>query len=73
MRIMLWQESFWPNIGGAEVMAIKLLSALRRRGHEFVVVTRQDPTDQPKRDEYKGIPVYRCPFWTALATGNLKK
>jgi len=70
---MIWQESFWPNIGGAEVMATKLLLAMRRRGHEFVVVTRQDRTDQPAEDQYDGIPIYRFPFWTVLVSGRVDK
>ncbi len=71
MRILLWQELFWPYMGGAEMMASKLLLALRRRGHEFIVVTRQDQPDLPSRDQYHGISVYRYPFWKALTSGNM--
>ncbi len=72
MRILFWQELFWPHIGGVEVLATKLLLALRQRGYEITVVTRQDRLDLPKEAQYHGIQVYRYPFpWTAFAKGDL--
>ena len=72
MRILLWQELFWPHIGGIEILSTKLLCALRERGHEVIVVTRRDSPDLPCQAEYQGVPVYRFPFpWTAFADGNL--
>ena len=62
MRILFWSGNFWPQIGGAEVLAAKLLPALRERGYEFVVVTLQQSPDQPAEDRYKGIPIYRFPL-----------
>jgi glycosyltransferase involved in cell wall biosynthesis len=72
MRIMLWQELFWPNIGGAEVMATKLLLSLKRSGNECIVVTRQDNPSQAVENEYHGIHVYRFPFWRVMAEGNIE-
>ena len=71
MRVLFWPETFWPNIGGAEVWATKLLVALRERDHEPIVVTRREPLDLPEQDSYDGIPVYRLPFCTALANRDL--
>ena len=72
MRIMVWQELFWPHIGGVEVLAMKLLSALRRRGHTIVAVTRRDRLETPMEAEYEGITIYRYPFpWAAFASGEL--
>lgn len=72
MRILFWQELFWPHIGGVEVLATKLLLALRQRGHEITVVTRRDRLDLPKEAQYQGIQIYRYPFpWTAFAKGDL--
>ena len=72
MRILLWQELFWPHIGGIEILSTKLLCALRERGHEVVVVTRRDSPDLPCQSEYQGIPVYRVSFpWSAFVDGNL--
>ena len=70
MRVLFWSELFWPCIGGAEVFATKLILALQERGYEFIVVTRQDSPDLPSQDNYKGIPVYRFPFWTTLTDRN---
>jgi glycogen(starch) synthase len=72
MRVLLWQELFWPYIGGIEILSTKLLCALRERGHEMIVVTRQDSAELPREAEYQGIPVYRYPFpWAAFADGNM--
>ena len=72
MRVLVWQELFWPYIGGIEVLATKLFAALRQRGWEFVVVTRQDCPDLPARADYQGISVRRYPFpWNAFANGNI--
>ena len=73
MRILFWSELFWPYIGGAEIFATKLLTALRERFYEIVVVTRQDSPDLPLEDQYRGIPVYRFPFWTAFASHNVEE
>lgn len=62
MRILYWTESFWPRIGGSEVAAAVLIEEMRRRGHEFEVVTRQWSTDQPKTDQWRGVAVHRVPF-----------
>jgi glycogen(starch) synthase len=72
MRILFWQELFWPHIGGIEVLATKLLGGLRQRGYEITVVTRQDRADLPKEAQYQGIQIYRYPFpWTAFSKGDL--
>ena len=71
MRILFWTELFWPYIGGAEVFAAKLLLALRERGHEFIVVTRQDDPSLPETSSFNGIPVYRFPFYATLLAGNI--
>src|SRR5687768_13747483 len=71
MRILFWSELFWPHIGGAEVFGSKLLTALRERFHDILVVTRQDSPDLPLEDHYRGIPVHRFPFGTAIVNRNV--
>ncbi len=66
MRVLVWTELFWPYIGGAEIFLTKLMLALKQRGHKLIVVTRQDSPSLPREDHYKGIPIYRFPFWTSL-------
>jgi glycosyltransferase involved in cell wall biosynthesis len=62
MRVLFWSLTFWPNIGGIEVLAAKLLPALRERGHEFMVVTPQTQAASPDHVQYQGIPIIRCSF-----------
>ena len=71
MRVLYWSELFWPYIGGVEVLGTRLLPALRERGYEFIVVTSHDYLDIPDEAGYRGIPIYRFPFRTALSTGNI--
>jgi glycogen(starch) synthase len=71
MRILFWSELFWPYVGGAEVLGAQLLGGLARRGYEFAVVTSHDHLELPDEVDYHGIPVYRFPFRSALATGNI--
>lgn len=73
MRVLFWSELFWPYMGGAQFSALKLLSGLRECGHEFIVVTRQDDPDLPQEDCFKGFPIYRFPFYTALADSNVSQ
>ena len=73
MRVLFSSELFWPHIGGAEIFATKLLPALQTRGHELMVVTRQDSETLLAEDSYQGIPVLRFPFWSAIAGRNVER
>jgi glycogen(starch) synthase len=73
MRILYWTEAFWPYIGGLEVFSMRLLTALRARGHQILVVTCRGNLDLPDSDEYRGIPIRRFPFLDVLATRNLRR
>jgi glycogen(starch) synthase len=66
MRVMYWQESFWPSIGGVQTLSARLLPALRELGWQLVVITRQDNVSLPERETFRGIPVCRLPFYQAL-------
>jgi len=62
MRVLFWSETFWPRVGGVENLAARLLPALQERGYEFAVVTWED-LPSPEQSVYRGIPVYRLPFF----------
>jgi glycogen(starch) synthase len=66
MRVLFWSLTFWPNIGGIEVLAARLLPALRERGHEFMVVTPQTQAASPGDIQYRGIPIRRFTFQNTL-------
>lgn len=73
MRVLFWSELFWPYMGGAQLVAMNLLLGLRERGHEFIVVTRQDDPDLPAEDHFQGFPIHRFPFYSALAERDLSQ
>jgi glycogen(starch) synthase len=62
MRILFWSSTFWPNVGGVEVLAARLLPALRTRGYEFTVVTPKSHSALPDQEKYQGIPIHRFSF-----------
>jgi glycogen(starch) synthase len=62
MRILFWSSTFWPNIGGVEVLAARLLPALRTRGYEFTVITPKSHSAVPDQEKYQGIPIHRFSF-----------
>jgi glycosyltransferase involved in cell wall biosynthesis len=67
MKILFWTPYFWPKLGGLEVLATRLLPALRQRGHECVVVTSCDELESRERISAFAIDVHRFPFAEALA------
>ena len=68
MRILFWTHAFWPQIGGIEAVAAKLLPALQQRGYECLVVTHQYSPELPEEEYYQDIPIFRFPFWKAVST-----
>jgi glycosyltransferase involved in cell wall biosynthesis len=73
VRVLLWGELFWPNLGGAELFAANLMRALRPHGYEFAVVASHDYEGLPDEDRYQDIPVYRFRFREALAPGRIEE
>ena len=73
MRVLFWTDVFWPTIGGIEVLSVRLLTALRERGHEFLVVASNVGLDLPEEAEYCGIPIRRFPFTTTASPAGLKQ
>jgi len=62
MRILFWSSTFWPKIGGVEVLASQLLPALQSQGHEFAVIAPRLGNAQEDQSPFKGIPVHRFSF-----------
>ena len=73
MRILFWSGTFWPKIGGVEVLAARLLPALQERGHEFMVITPRTSPDQDHESEFMGIPVYRFDFNNPAVFTDMKQ
>jgi glycogen(starch) synthase len=71
MRIVIWTDGFWPEIGGLEIFCMKMAEALQERVHDCLVVTeRKKPADLGVRD-YHGIPVHGVAFEQAARRGDL--
>ncbi|MBW1785296.1 MAG: glycosyltransferase family 4 protein [Deltaproteobacteria bacterium] len=66
MRVIYWTQLFWPYIGGEEVLATKFIPAMRELGYDFMVVTSHGSLELPDEETYKGIPIRRFPFQSAL-------
>jgi len=62
MRILFWTNEFWPQIGGVQIFAARLLTALKKRGYEFLVATSEIGFEKYTISHYHGIPIYRFPF-----------
>lgn len=69
MRILFWSESFWPLIGGVEVLAPELIRSLQERGHEVMVVTDGLEEARGLREDV-GLSVVRLPLKSALLRQN---
>ncbi|MBI3160117.1 MAG: glycosyltransferase family 4 protein [Chloroflexi bacterium] len=71
MRVMLWSEFYFPDVGGLEVWAYNLMQALRPRGFEFVVLASHGGKSTSDEDLIDGVPVYRFPLLQALEKRDL--
>jgi glycosyltransferase involved in cell wall biosynthesis len=66
MRILFWNQSFLPTIGGVEVFTARLAGKLIARGHQAMVITDRHPNALPEEGEFDGLPVRRFAFRDAL-------
>lgn len=63
MRIFLWAESFWPDVGGGSVMNTQLVTAMQQRGHSFLIVAGANNQQyRPPIADFHDAPIYRFPF-----------
>lgn len=66
MRILFWSSTFWPHIGGVEVLGANLITTLGERGHQVVVLARRDTDDLPATDEIGRASIIRLRFRQAI-------
>lgn len=72
MRILYCIEMFLPHIGGAEIQSAHFVTAMKKRGKDFIIVTSCSGIDLPDISSYNNIPVYRFPFHETLLNRNMK-
>jgi glycosyltransferase involved in cell wall biosynthesis len=70
MRILFWNNSFLPTIGGVEIFTARLAEQLVARGHEIFVVAPRYPAHLPEREQFNGYTVIRLAFLDALVHGG---
>ena len=67
MRILFWNETYLPVLGGVESMTSELAVGLQLRGHEVAVVAEHSSPNLPANEAIDGISVHRFPFFSALS------
>jgi glycogen(starch) synthase len=72
MRLLLWSYSFWPNIGGVEVLGAHFVTAMRGRGHELLVMSGRETEDVAHRGEVGGVPVLRIDARSAIERNDVR-
>jgi glycogen synthase len=70
LRIVFWNETYLPRIGGVEIFTERLGRGLIERGHEIYVVTEGPATASPKSETVNGISIHRFPFREAFVSEN---
>jgi glycogen(starch) synthase len=72
MRILIWSDAFWPQIGGLEIFCMRLTTELSRRGHECLVITDERTQGGDSSPYHYGpTPVYQFPFRDLLLRADL--
>ena len=72
MRIIQFMETFWPLIGGREVLVEKLTQSLMSRGHELIIISGVHEPTLAEQEIHEGISIRRFPFRQALVSKDVK-
>jgi glycogen(starch) synthase len=62
MKIALIPSAFHPSLGGVEELSRQLAHALKRRGHEVIVISDRWPRDLPEKETFEGLQLFRVPM-----------
>ncbi len=62
MKIALIPSAFHPSLGGVEELSRQLAHALKRRGHEVIVISDRWPRDLPESETFEGLQLFRLPM-----------
>jgi glycogen(starch) synthase len=71
MRILIWTDAFWPEIGGMEIFCMRLVLALKERDHECLVITERRHLQDEGLRQFHGVPVHGVRFYAAGGSGKL--
>jgi glycosyltransferase involved in cell wall biosynthesis len=68
VKILIWVQRFYPDVGGIETQAMNLVRQLTACGHECLIFTQQTNDAWRSIDSWNGIKIHRFPFeGTALS------
>ena len=70
MKVCIFTETYYPEVGGGETQAQLLAEGLIAHGHSVILLTRRSDVGLKKRERYDDLPVYRLP---PAGSGQLKK
>jgi len=70
MKIALFASAFHPSLGGVEEVTRQLAHALKRAGHEVIIVTQRWPRNLPAFEEFEGLKVHRFAFRVAINSSD---
>jgi glycogen(starch) synthase len=59
MKIALIPSAFHPSLGGVEELSRQLAHALKRRGHQVIVISDRWPRDLPENETFEGLQLFR--------------
>lgn len=70
LKTLIWNDLFWPSVGGVEIFCESLILDLQKVGYEFSVIT-STIKGSTEKENFKGITIFRLPLLEGI-TGNLK-
>jgi glycosyltransferase involved in cell wall biosynthesis len=71
VRALIVTQSYWPELGGAQVMLRRLAHEFVRLGHDVTVLTCRW-NDEPLAEIDSGVRIVRLPFLKARWVGTLR-
>lgn len=71
MRVLFWNQEYFPSLGGVEIHTARLAKSLGGRGHDVAVVAGLSTGDLAQHETIDGIEVHRLPFYGPLATRDM--
>ena len=73
MNILYWTPIFWPDIGGIELITLRLIESMKKRGHEIVVLTSHGRFITEDISNLNGICIHRFPMVSSLYNNDLRQ
>ena len=73
MKILFWTPTFWPDVGGIQLISMRHIQSLKNQGHDCVVLTSFGRVEAPAISDLDGILIYRFPIIQAFQNKDLRQ